>query len=461
MPDDCILEVMNHLELKDLYNLASTCKRFKGLAQQTFKSKWKNPSLIIDRHSLEYANDFLRTFGPVAKSLRLTLNDGANTSHSCGSILSALVQYCGGIITRLELHNFMFGNSDQSITKSRPLLVRLKKVILHNCTVSVKWFIQCRNLTELDLVNNNIIHNSVPHQKCRSLTKLRVVGSPSWVENGLPNFLRRNHQLKSLEVLPNIRGSYNVRPFERIWTFIPTAIERLTIAPLAESGRSINLRRFVSLKELRIAGDFIVSLYAEYFDQFLTNTAVDYLNIELCILNTVFDGRHIAAITKMTNLSTLRLSLRECGVAMLLRLVDELEKLTILVSCTCHVPMEANDLLRLVETGSSLEILGISYACNGGDKSLEINAEVYGELMKVVSRRSNGKPLHIIIFRPQAHATESNVNASFAMQPSLKISCLSTEMIGEIMNIDTSRCDSRVTMTDEILAELNDRHLLD
>lgn len=450
---------MNHLELKDLCRFGSTCTRVKELAQRTFTSKWKNHPLIVDRHSLEYANNFLRTFGPVAKSLRLTLNDESNTAHSSGSILSALVRYCSGTVIRLELYNFMFDENDKSVMKSRPLLVRLKKVILRNCTLSDKWFIQCRNLIELELVDNNIIHNSVSHQKCVSLKTLRVEGSPSWVENGLPKFLQENQQLKSLEVVPNLRVSRNWQPFEKIWAFIPTTIEQLTIAPLSEFRRSPNLERFISLKKLHIAGNSIVA-HCSYFEKYLTNMAVDYLDVELSIYTSAFGGPQIAAITKMTNLNTLRLSVRDFDAGMLLHSIEDLKNLTILISCTRHAPMEANDLLRLVESGPNLEILGISYGCNGG-KNLKINAEVYGDLLKVVSSRPNGKPLHIIIFRPQAHATESNVNASFAMQPSLKISCLLIEIIGEIMNIDTSRCNSRIPMTDEVFTELIDRNLLD
>lgn len=168
------------------------------------------------------------------------------------------------------------------------------------------------------------------------------------------------------------------------------------------------------------------------------------------------------AISRLKYIKKLQLHIpRGCESVCLLHIAENLTDLKELTLSTFANVLNANDLLELIQHSLNLQFLGLSFDYNGnGAKRLEINAEVYRKLLNVVSRRTNGKALQIIIFSCQEQ--KNKIEVAFPMHLSLKITCLSVETVGALLNIQRKFYQvGGVRMTDSVLKQLRDRRLLD
>lgn len=451
--DDCLLGIMQHLDLKDLCNVASVCDRFKQLAVMVFSSKWKDAAMIVS--SVEDVKVFLRHFGSIAESIRLEATTEFTENGNCNSILKLLVEYCDSILTRLEMHNFEFVTKNGFIWFSRSLFAGLRKLVLKNCKISVKWLARCFELVELELIDTHVTYNIAPYVRCPKLESLKIKGSCGWVKKGLEQFLSQNTQLKYLKVIPLPYTRADTTCYGNILNYVPTAIESLTIAPVG----TLNFSRFTSLKTLRIVAVAYFSGAGTFIERIVTGPALANLQIE--IRHDLLDGRSANAISLLRNIRKLQLHIpRGCDSASLLHIAEKLTNLNELILSSFMNVLNADDLLEVIRHGPNLQLLGLSFDHNCNARKFEINAETYRKMLNMVSRRPTEKPLQIIIF--SCENQKNKIEITFPMFSLLKITCLSVESVGALLNIKrTFYQEGGVRMTDAVLKSLRERGLLD
>lgn len=451
MPVDCLEAIMRQLELKDLCSMAGVCLHFKALASEVFKSKWKNLHLIVN--NVRDMQELFLCFAPEIKSICIKPSDGLRRSQH-NSILNVLVQHCSGTLTHLEMHNFSFETNSQIIRESYPLLCGLQKLILRKCTVSVKWFVPCRQLVELELIDTHVTYNGAQYQSCEELKTLRIYGSKTWVGYGLHLFLDQNHQLKTLEVLPLLSSSNrSYSSYGEIFYCVPTSIENLSTVP-AERTR---LNHLVSLKTLRLEAAHH-NQYAAMLINGLNNATLERLELDLNYFR--IDTQNAEAIGRLRKINTLKLHCSSgCSSTDLLEMVKNLNDLSDLVLSTHTNQLSAPNVLTLIERNPNLQLLCLSFADNGDSgHKLQMNDQIYREMHDVVWRRRNGKSLRMVIVGRRNQITK--VDVAFRMQTSLSITCFSTESLVSLLQLKPGYYQQKhIKMTDEILDKLRDRGL--
>lgn len=450
MPDDCLLDIMRIMELKDLCSVAGACKRFNDLAKMVFKTKWKDLRLTISH--VQDLHECLRRFGSEIQSICIMPSIELPKSHY-NSVLSALVQHCSGTLSSLEMHNFTFEMNYLIMCESRPLFVGLKKLILHKSTISVKWFILCRELVELQLFETHVTFNGAQYQVCPKLEILKIYGSKSWVDYGLHLFLDQNNQLKTLEVLPLLTSTNrSYASYGDILYCVPRSIENLTIVPT----ETTRLDHFVSLKTLRIAGNY-VNNHASLLINKLQNATIEHLEIDLNHFG--IDQQNAETIANLKNLSTLKMHVSGgCVSGNLLHMVENLNGLTDLVLSSHTNMLTAFHICVMLEHSSNLQRLCLSFAYNGDDgNKLQINEHIYHSMLNAVLRRTNGKSLCIVIVGCKKEITQ--IDVSFRMHSALKLVSLPVKTVASMNCKKGFYLQKHIKMTDDVFNELRARGL--
>lgn len=458
LPDDCLLETLRHLELNDLSIIASVCEHLQQVARKVFSLKWKESKVIVN--SVEEAHDYLRNFGPIAQTIRLDAWKLPEADHN--RILSLLVRYCGGNLTRLELKNIYFAWDIENIERPESLFVGVKNLVLNRCLIPFKWFMGSHDLVELNLKNSNMNPDDVCDQRCPSLVTLKIFDDeyvPMYnVLVELHRFLLQNNQLKAFEVDCDF---FSLNAATRFFDFVPTTIERLKIHTCATR----DLTRFVYLKELHIdASRYSCTKYAdhEYFNGLLASETVE--NLEIDITDAGFSKESMNGIVQLRNVRTLRMQgERGCAQATLLHIVENLKKLRNLILGfheTTFGYSNGKDLFDIIQRGRNLQLLILIFSrTKNGVKQFELNANEYRKMLDAVLRRVNGKPLHIVIIRYQDEKTR--IDVTFSTESSLKITCLAAEAVARILNIRIHKNDNYLfSVTVGRLAKLRDCGLL-
>lgn len=451
MPDDCVQDIMRHLELKDLCSVAGVCQRLRTLAKAVFLPKGKDLRLRIK--SVQDVQECFRSFGAEIQSICIKLDDELQKSHH-NSILNALVQHCSGTLSTLRIHNFTFEMNSGIIVESLTLLAGLKKLVLHKCTISVKWFVHCRQLVELELIDTHVTYNGAQYQECPNLETLKIYGSKPWVDYGLHLFLTQNRQLKTLQVLPlQTSSNRSHHSYGEILYCVPDCVDNLTIVP-TEVTRVDHLR---SIKTLRIEGVYFNTNSAAVINN-LRNVNIEHLEIDLNYF--AIDRLNAEAIGRLIKIRTLKLHCSGgCGSAELLDMVRNLKSLSDLVLSTHRNALNANHILHMLEHCPNLQSLCLSFADNGDDgHKLEMNEQMYNKMLDAVLRRLNGTPLRIVIVG-RRNQTE-RINVAFPKHRALKMTCLRAKDVSTILNMKKGYyLQKHIKMTDDILDELRARGL--
>lgn len=451
MPDDCVRDIMHRLELKDLCSVAGASQRLRTLAKAVFRPKGKNLRLRVK--SVQDVQECLRSFGPEIQSICIKLSDELQKSHH-NSVLNVLVQHCGGTLTTLRIHNFTFEMNSAIIAESRPLLAGLKKIILHKCTISVKWFVHCHQLVELELIDTHVTYNGAQYQTCLNLETLKIYGSKPWVDYGLHLFLMQNEQLKTLQVLPlQTSSSRSHQSYGEILYCVPRSVDNLTIVP-AEATR---LDHLPSLKTLRIEGLYLNNYSAAVINN-LRNDNIEHLEIDLNYYG--IDRQNAESISRLRKIKTLKLHCSGgCGSSELLDMVGNFKDLTDLVVSSHRNALNEYNILCLLEHCPNLRRLCLSFADNGDDGfKLQMSEQIYHKMLDAVWRRLDKTPLCVVIVG-RRDQTE-RINVAFPMDAALKITCLRTRDVSSILKIKKGYyLQKHIKMTDDILDELRVRGL--
>lgn len=432
--------------------VAGVCKRLEWVARNVFSSKWKELHFTInDMADTASAIDYLRKFGAEVRTLRLMTTQKLQPA-AYNILLIVMVQYCGGSLSRLELHGFALDGRESAIEEVRPLLARVQHLILNGCDTSVKWLVSCPELVELDLNDTNVTFKGAQNQACPKLKVLKIKGAHNWVKKGLHLFLEQNRQLKTFESLPIPHRTRDLATYERILDFVPASIECLATIPLGFT-KSI---RFTTLKTVRIFGARKMDI--ELMNRCMNTDKIEYLCIDLN--HPGMNGGIGDEISKLRNLKTLSL---RCDVYLRNNLVNMITKLTELaefVLSTEDYYFDELDVLRLIQHGPNLQRLILSFRnyAHYHNHHFKMNAETYRKMLNIIAERSNGMSLHIVIIIYQRY--NPHVNLNFPMQKYLKITCLTFESVAKLSNVDyVAFLLGRIHMTEDVLKMLSDQGL--
>lgn len=153
-----VIDILQHLDWKDLSSVADLCPRLQALAQAVFQSKWTNFQMMAS--SAEEAERGLRHFGAHIESLCLIPTNWLQLA-DFEKILHSLVKNCSDTLSSLEIHHFMFDCDQKIIDFCEPLFCHLRKLILKDCVMFIGWLEICSELTEFSLIRSSLIGDEV------------------------------------------------------------------------------------------------------------------------------------------------------------------------------------------------------------------------------------------------------------------------------------------------------------
>lgn len=385
---------------------------------------WSSHQKIIEFvvKSVQGAEIFLAELGRSIHSLRLVFDQLDQFSHA--DIFNLLRKYCGGTLVCLEMIGYdwpsLFGESTIRF-------LRMNKIIMKKCSVSIEIIMLCRELVELELTDSDITVCDVDAMRLElfglKLTDSTVTGydgnmqcpkltSLKMNSGRFPNFhlfLRENAQLKTVW----LRGELEL-PLNEMLVFnsLPSSIESLVISSM----ESTTLAQFTAINKLQLDRRFDLASVIE------RNTkTLEYF--EFYGKKKKLSWETSNAIYKLTKLKTLKIYVSTGENYQFQRMIENLSELDELRISTSRNPFNESDLLNIIRHKHNLQLLCLGSRYNGNDPTkinhLRINASTYQKMLDFILLRSNRKPLHIVFVGPQHELT--HIDVAFYMHPSLKI----------------------------------------
>lgn len=404
--NDCMLEILNHLECIDLGSIADVSE-LKKAAQMVFASKWKG-MVTLKHDDKQKARDFLHNLGPQIKSICLVPSDEhkPNQMHD-KSVFHLISQYCCGTLRDLAIRCWSYLHETKEISPS--LFSGLQKLTLEDCVISIEMLTICEKLTELALLRVEEIDGDAQnlHLKLNKLKTLKI------------------------ELHPKIRCR------NRHCNMNATHLDYLGY----EMHHDV---RVYHLHDL----DFI-------------NEADSLEDLEVDAVPQDFITPIIKSILKFKNIKTLKIYCEY--IEDHLDMLDILGKLEHLTEFVWGYPKKfnANHLLYVIKNARNLEKLIVNlsnrHLVHNWHAAHQLDAKSYGQMLDIVSQRSNGKPLDVIIVGHRYESKLKQFEVAAPMNTLLTITCLKSENIGPILNIDVNSSHSRIKMSNEQIKVLRDR----
>lgn len=405
--DDCILEILNNLDCIDLGSVADL-SRLKYTAEKVFLSKWKG-AVTLSHDAKQEAYDFLRNLGSQIKSIRLMPNDEHKSKlmHD-ESIVNLLGEYCSASLGSLEIHRLDFSRTKEI----RPMLFSgLQRFILVDCAIPIGMLSMCSDLAELSLIRVEELRNCAPHENLK-LNKLKTL---------------------KIEMHPKIRCRH------RHCNMNATHLDYLGY----EIRREVRAPRLHGL---------------EFIDEAQT---LEYLEIDVLPQDLI--ASILESVPKFKNLKILKIYCEYMEEQQgKLDIIEKLENLTEFVWGYPKI-FNAKHLLHAIENGKNLQQLTVIFSNRPSVHERivrPIDAVFYQQMLDVVLKRSNGKPLNVVIVGHRYESQLKQFDATFPLHESLKITCLRTEVIGPILNVNVKSTYGRIKMSEAQVKLLRDREIL-
>lgn len=448
--DDCLREILDHLELEDLSNIAKVCQRLRSMAQEVAALKHEPFQLVVESESeLEYC---MRDLGSSIRSLYLVSTNVEFVDHNY-------------VLKVLKIENLKFWETaTMQWMGSATLFSQLKKLIFENCVIFVPWFTKCQTVETLLFIDTKVFLKYETNLVCPKLKWLDIV---NFQGEGVDALLKQNAHLKSFwfndyfdnDSNDEERGQENDGDGDsdvdidfdddvgnnlweevqeemsdddedtRMISAIPATIESLVLS----LQKPVDFARFNALKELRlfrIHKSFDLTPVAEH-----NATTLEHLEIDEDKIGMEMEWRQVEAISKLTKLKTLSVRVKSCERKYFRYMIADLLDLAELRIGTLHNPFSTSNVLGIVQRYRHLQHLNLAFGYNHigstHEKLLHMNFEIYGRMLDVIRHRTSAKSLCIVIDGPQDVIKQFDAN--FSMHPSLTIMCFSIEAIASIL----------------------------
>lgn len=207
LDDKTILILFARFTLDDLCTMRGVCKRFRYLANKTFRHNFANRIHFDDLlMNISPATRIIHHFGQFMKSI--TIN-GSVAYPLNTSILQSLDNHCGSKLKKLRLICIYFDKPTHAVVKA--LVERLETVELMYCIIDSEQkganygtiFRSARLLKELVIIGRNEeINLKFLNKKWTFIEKVEIVSVQLDDETVLSNFLKKNSTIRCLSFLP-------------------------------------------------------------------------------------------------------------------------------------------------------------------------------------------------------------------------------------------------------------------
>lgn len=354
--DDCLREIFSYLDLIDLTKISKVCQRFATLAETVFKSHEHVDVTFIRIYSditlLEW-KEVLETMGHHIKSLFIKPQSFLNPPGI--KMFKLILNNCCNLET-LSLEEFSL---TQSVYQLKPLLRRLKTLILDNCTVRQNF---------MDMFNASWLLETLHFKNSYEVTGARVylltnLKTLAFTLCGniqpvyLSQLLMHQQNLESLSLICCDRITSSILRDIGLYS---TKITELNIE--FSPGHRYNCRQedliyianLPHLKKLQFECDTSINI-----SSLLTIIAERNLLEELNVSCRTINEDSFEAILKLTNLKVLHINRTNVSEKWLSKIGEHLVNLTEL-HMIHSVQVGDNGLMELLRNAINLKLIDIS-----------------------------------------------------------------------------------------------------
>lgn len=384
--DDCLLEIFQYLNLKDLANVCNVCQCFRAVAFRSFVVTHKYRIALPVDSEYEVTNDttspILKEFGQDVTDLRVSfpVNPEFNLNLEIYSdlrlsIISTIVELVGESLEKLCLENLqVFDFNTRTVNSLLAIFARIKVLKLSTfdrdatpCYLDFRTL--CPAMMKLKLAGDFII-DAVKYPQLTNLTiqRNRLLDS-DMAEEMLPQFYAANPQLRKLKI--------KEMNYSTALTDLKTAnlhdLEKLSVECYnLPANDFVVLQQMPKLNKLRLSGIF----------------ASDNLEKTICILSQLKELKYLEMIMTERYNPTIN----ENDLVRLARNLTNLESLLIdkakitsngLIAFIEHAPKLHH--LNCVNTGLRIDaklcrdIVSARQQCGVSSRSLQFTGECYAE----------------------------------------------------------------------------------
>lgn len=393
LPDECLLEIFKHLEVKDLSNAADTCVKFRAIAKDTFVNKFtKLNEPTIDQMDARTLARCLRNFGANIRSYVLSCKKMFFGSEQ--RYLELFCQHCA--IEETAINELTINNLSTPLIKnfSEPLKLlfsNLKSLRLSECGDMTKLLRNCTELTDLWL--SLVLCPGFCDLKLPKLEKLFAYlynGILIFTNNSLGRFIRYHRTLKSLSIPLNRQMETSII---RDVALNLVHLEELTFMDEWQLSRDVAEANFMRLAELRFLKKLHLNCSGISLDRFFkalidAETPVKDLSLECLNLNTSVQ-QSLSMMTEMESLTLKRLNLVD---GQIMKVVQRMPHLKNLCIESEHRIITTDDIIAIVSMLHESSILSFSDMMPKLLRPSDVTA-----IVEAVKRRGNGIKLKIRI----------------------------------------------------------------
>lgn len=351
--NDCLIEIFSYLNLIDLSKITKVCHRFANLAETVFKTHESVDISTYNNFTLMKWKEVLETMGHHIKSLFIKPQSFLNPPGI--KIFEMVSNYCCHL-EALSLEEFAL---TRNVYKLKPLLRRLKILVLDNCTVR-QYFAEMFNATwQLETLHfkNSYEITGARLDRLTHLKSLAFTSCGNIQPKYLSQLLERQPNLESLSLICCDRLTSSI--------FKDIALNSMTLSELniefTPGCRSncrkedlLHLATLPNLTKFHFECDTCISI-----SPLLTILAERNLLEELNVSCRTIDDDSFEAILRLTNLKVLHLNRTNVSEKWLLKIGEQLTNLTEL-HLIHSVQVNDDGLMKLMKNATNLKLIDIS-----------------------------------------------------------------------------------------------------
>lgn len=366
LDDDCLLIILEYMDVVELCDIAETCKRTQKLAQYTFRLKHKRLNLnTIRAITLQKTMRLLRNFGSVITSLNISrkLLSPLETNKASEKLLILIGTHCGENLTELSLKNI------RMTVKS---MNQMEKVFGSLTSMTFEHF--SFNNSDLSALNDKL--------EVLKINYVDFMNSFAFTPNNykpLIDFLKTANALKHLSIVQCTRlPSLILRTIGQL-----TQLEELEIHLNMKTSENViqrNLLHWFALNKLKVLKMDCQGISPQ---PLLEGLAANNIAIEHLELIHTMHLDYIDSVSKLKTIKILKLDGQfDFSDEHLLTIANGLKLLNELhVSSEFSPNVTQNGVLELIRKANQLSCLHIYV------QDFELTMNVYNEMLRIVKNR--------------------------------------------------------------------------
>lgn len=378
MNDDCLYEILNHLNCMELCVVDQTCIRLRKIARNLFRVKHSAIDLTqqpnASKLSLAYVKHLFVHFGSEIQKLKINANSFHSSERS--AILELLFRNCTAL-RHLCLTGFCVYKKYYEINEA--LFAEMEELSFDLCKLNENirnMFIKCKQLRKLTIRAVTNLNGSCLSVRFPRLTSISLVLNAHLRPEHLCLFINANKQLKSIELLQNNLLS------DSILTSISRKLRQLECLHV-DFNQFINFEKNLnllsSLKNLcDLQMDCNDSDVSSFIERLATKDKIEILHLS----NVVVDEHLIDALAKCKRLKTLKFCCTEISERYLMELAKRLIELNDFHVSKCH-SVDSHAFIHFVDLARRLQTLHIS------NSDIRIDDEFVQRLVQIYTARKS------------------------------------------------------------------------